>query len=357
MRLFEIVGSIIILATLFSSVGFSGWIYGENLVTNPNFTNGLENWTLGVWNESGWVMMTPDNWYILSDQTIACSDNSLYRVAFDFRMNDTSLFYRVTIMGTRCDYILKLNAFQLTDDSEEYYPSFFVPDATTITSIGDGWYSFDGLLNTSVDGGFGNESCMYIIDSKMNLEVDNLILELDNVEFKLFYEQPTLNLSIGLSEPADGTRSMSSPIIFSYAVLSNYDVLNCSLVTSTNGWNIKATNSTPVIEGGTLNYIELSGAKTKDMFVWTIACTTAYAPNVQYLDGNRTYIYDPMYAGSVATNILRYAPILLGLFVVLMTFVWVMTKEGEDTISVMIQIGVLYLVLVMMLVIIYGILG
>jgi hypothetical protein len=128
-------------------------------------------------------------------------------------------------------------------------------------------------------------------------------------------------------------------------------------VTNTNGWSIKQTNSTPVAEGGTLNYFSLSGMQTKDTFVWTVACTTAYAPNVQYLGGNRTYIYDPMYAGDVATNILRYAPILLGLFILMMTFVWVMTRESEEFLSVMIQMAVLYLVLAVMLTIIFSILG
>jgi hypothetical protein len=382
MRLYEIIGSIVVLATLFSSVGFSGWTYWGNLINDSGFENSTSNILNPYWNlsTSGLFKVSFNSSNPINGTYSANFNNSGYDSGNGYFWQNITL--PSDLSGKQININAKVRLEQFCDDTPSltYKGHLYIQVWDRCQTV-DPFYDV-GVLVYVKDYPTTTACGLYDLDENFtysNSSTTCLMTKLKTTNgwmMEMYYgmvssvddiflaQEPTcdgincglLNLSIGLSEPADGTRSMSSPIDFSYAVLSNYDILNCSLVTNTNGWSIKQTNSTPVAEGGTLNYFSLSGMATKDTFVWTVACTTAYAPNVQYLGGNRTYIYDPMYAGDVATNILRLAPILLGLFVVMMTFVWVMTRESEEFLSVMLHMFVIYMILAVMLVILFGIL-
>jgi hypothetical protein len=389
--LFEFVGTIVLLATLFSSVGFSGWTYGENLIQNGNFSEVRgDNASLpAYWHTQDWsdCSLTTDtnDWsmnrigYIVGEYANVSYDGMLdielqsasfrldegkyYYISFDyypFNAEDYigSMYFIRNTSGCNAPLVDIGRTPQLWWNGTSLVQNLDMISSFSILPIDDGWYRVSGYTNSSFTGG-ANATLVFLSGAELmlNYSLDNVVLEEATCDGE---NCGALNLSIGLSEPADGIRSMSSPIEFSYAVLSNYDVLNCSLLvdsmSETGGFVAKQYNSTPVIEGGARNYFELSGLDTKDTFVWTVGCITLYDPQTVYLGGNRTYIYDPMYAGAVATNILRLAPILLGLFCVFMTFVWVMNRESEEFLSVLMHMFVLYMILAVMLIILFGIL-
>lgn len=60
---------------------------------------------------------------------------------------------------------------------------------------------------------------------------------------------------------------------------------------------------------------------------------------------------------SITRTLVEFAPIIAGLVAVLATMVWVMTREGESDIAIAIQLGMLYIIIVVMMIIIFGILG
>jgi len=351
MRLYEIIGTIAVLATLFSSVGFSVWTYGENLLPNPNFTDNITGWNEegatwvndsgnGIANLTGNYLMTSP--YGLGDISVG----EYFYWSFWFKTDNASDMLQINMDGAND---IGINTTTVCDWSActGFPSSNYIESMTNITEQGEGWFKFETIYYASAEGG--------IIDSYVESYTPTSV-QIDNAVIEEAMATP-LNLSIGLSEPANNARSGVSPITFSYAVLSNYEVLNCSLVTSDSHGTIKATNTVPIVTGGGLNYISLGGIFSKHSFTWSIACKTAYDPMMYYMSGNRTYTYDTLYAGAVATSILKLAPMFLGLLVGLLTFVWVMTKEDENTIGVIVHLVIMYIVLIALLVIIYGILG
>jgi hypothetical protein len=429
MKVYKIIGSMVVLIALFFSIGFSSTIHVLNFSDAMAYYKMNETGDAVDYSEKGVIGNLTQTGTVANQAGKILSSRGTYSTSDYFSKSSLSLWtdtqgysismwvYVVNTSGENKYLVSSDNAgysgfsFWIHKNSTEQFKYVVAKSGnsafTTLaepTVENETWYFLTAVYDPSNDtkniklwlngnysetyaekytdtGAIASDNIFVGVTTSPSSPADNMYIEQlvfwnktlsrDEIEwlynegngrnYNESYDIAILNLSIGLSEPADGTRSMSSPIDFSYAVLSNYDVLNCSLVTDSfsegGGWSIKQYNQTPIVTGGALNYFQLSGLPTKDSFTWTVACTTAYAPSVQYLGGNRTYIYDPMYAGDVATNILRLAPILLGLFVVMMTFVWVMTRESEEFLSVMIQMAVLYLVLAVMLTIIFSILG
>jgi hypothetical protein len=69
------------------------------------------------------------------------------------------------------------------------------------------------------------------------------------------------------------------------------------------------------------------------------------------------YICEGWECPSTTKTVVELAPIVLGLAVIIISFMWMLSHEGDDFVSVVINLGVVYLFLAIIMAIIFGILG
>jgi len=164
MRVYEIIGSVAILATLFASVGFSGWNYGINLIPNPNFDENLTGWCGdATWlNDSGNGVVNA-TW--ISVDSIGCGYGvgdiligEYYYWSFLFKSDNDSALIQANMDGASDIWI---NATTICDNNPVYYPeegcifptANYIEESSSITLLGNGWYKFETTYFPAYEGG------------------------------------------------------------------------------------------------------------------------------------------------------------------------------------------------------------
>jgi len=201
MRLYEIIGSVALLATLFASVGFSGWTYGSNLIQNGNFSeirwsygNNLlpnPNFTDNItgWDGDGvsWVNNSGNGIANLTDYLLSIPYGSYgdiyigeyYYWSFLFKTDNASNLIQANMDGGADVFI---NTTTICDNNPEYYPeegcifpsANYLEDATHITSQGDDWYKFETIFFATTGGGLVD--CYIDPEPPTSVQVDNVVV-------------------------------------------------------------------------------------------------------------------------------------------------------------------------------------
>jgi hypothetical protein len=211
---FEIVGTIVVLATLFSSVGLSGWIYGSNLVQNGNFSEvRADNASLPAdwyatayanqcvisgdqveWNttlfqysvDEGYlnITFTFENWTSeIVSKAVQFEKNKQYLISFDFKPlsgfidASNSGFMGIYVNDTTCHSILKDYLRWNTTDVIEYGNGVF--SGLSVAPLGDEWYhasaiASSALMDNEVDYG------LFTFNGNLNdikYSLDNVVLK------------------------------------------------------------------------------------------------------------------------------------------------------------------------------------
>ena len=251
-----------------------------------------------------------------------------------------------------------INTTAVCDNDPESYPEegcIFPPanydyGNTHITSQGDGWYKFETIYFATSGGGLLDNYVEIVYPA--SVQIDNITIEKINFDLNVSAISPN-NVQI-LSGKRAG-------VPFTYGIQSSLPVDNCTMWISQESpylsgnwgaWMKVATasmlhqNSTNVIP-----FVFASGRNDQN-YAWKMTCMSeglSAESNIPVFT-----VLDAQKSRGMTHTILELAPILLAFFAVGMTFVWVMTREGEDMLSVMIHMFIIYLVVVVMLLIIYS---
>ena len=395
---FEIIGTIALLCTLFSSVGLSGWVYGSNLIQNGDFANYtiaednvtiiVSNWTLGrstYYNATGGYVfinssVSGEGGMVRNDIAVfSFTKGDAIRISVDvYPVNMTGelppnnsneygygLIFIVeggNVLGNEIDFnsTAVVQMFTPPESLGFYSGKYFVN--TQMTDIGGGWKSVSGDLMTGtipeLSAG-AHEAFIYIGGWNPQSDASNYIFYIDNADVR----GTDFDLNVSAVSPNEAVWSgKRAGVSFIYGIRSSVPADNCTLwirqeIPYLSGnwgdWMALATAYSPNQNSTNSIPFRFVSGRDDQSYQWQMSCMSdglradSNAPVFTVMDSQKVR--------GMTFTILSLAPIIFSIFVVGTTFVWLMTHEGEETVSVMIHIGILYLVILVMLVIIYGI--
>jgi len=385
---FEIVGTIVVLATLFSSVGLSGWNFSDNTILNPNlydinedgypdYASGTypqcnndsvnDDWSFGYYSDNivGINVSTYDRGattaFITPNFRLNLSESQLIEFLYHYG-NGTLIMGMFVSDGSSGDYCIDFNDVYIVETSASENPNFPLQfDNITVTDYSDGWKKFSGWTTFTPTYNFSQiqHYRMYFYG------MDDLDYKLTNFSVMGYYyseEVPAHTLDIALNYPDDTSMNDTNNIYFGYTPFSSDAIDNCSIYLNTSGaWQIHGTETN--VTNGSVNNFLLANASNQTL-MWGIECDNTY---MTAFSENRTLAIAKAYpvipcqgweCASTARSVVGLAPIIVGLGVLVgMIAMFLMKDEEESMLALVIKGGVIALIAVVMLTILVGVIG
>ena len=407
--LFEIVGTIVLLATLFSSVGFSGWNFSDNTILNPNlydsnhdgypdyasgtdWSSGFDcwngdatpndDWTFGTYSNVSNIIMIDKRCdqdyhqellkvFITPHFEMNVSRKQL--IEFMFLPTNGTLYMSAVVSDNGSgDYCRDFNEVLInaTSGAEQinFYPVFYINQTNwasniTITNLTDGWKNFSGWGEFVPPYMYlGNIThyrlYFYTRDDYSNFSIANFSAK----DYYYEPEAPVHTLDVALNYPDDTSMNDTNNIYFGYTPSSSDAIDNCSIYLNTSGaWQIYGTETN--VTNGSINNFLLANASNQTL-TWGIECANAY---MTVFSENRTLTIAKAYpvipcegweCATTARAVVGLSPIVIGLGIIAgLLAMFVMRDEEESMIALVMKGGVIALISVVMLSILMSVIG